>query len=610
MRRAAPVLLLSSLAALSVPARNAEACGGTFCDSQGQAPMPVDQTGENILFVVDGQSVEAHVQIQYSGEPERFAWLVPMPVAPEVSAGSQALFTSLLAATVPRFRNRSSFDACASKPHQNSSGCGNGSDTMVPQGNALSARTNPRGGGAQELDDPAVVDRRQVGAFEIEVLSGGTAEGITAWLQSNGYAVPPAIEGFLVPYLEKGAVLVAIRLTAGAGSDEIHPIVFRYPGSEPCVPIRLTAVAARENMGLRAFFLSGGRFVPRNYKHVVINDGRIDWLGDASRRNLAGNYNEVVARAVDAPVANGRAFVTEYAGPSDIVSSKGLSSPNWKSSTFIDADPDIVPALLGKQNDLVCEKDKGCTADNPMVLSLLRRFLPVPAGVDEGAYYGCISCYAQPEDKAGWDGALFAQQYDERVVQPGLHAEDVLAEQPYLTRMFTAISPGEMTEDPEFFMRPDLPPVDGPAVGLVAGQGDPSIRFLGAAATIRRTCGGQDAVILPSGREVALPAGNTAWPQLPDQLPWAERVEEFPATGPAIVLKDNTAAIDEAQLAANKALGWPPPAPAEDHGDDEGSACSYGGLALGRRGTSAAVFALGAAAAMLRRSRRSSRRDR
>ena len=36
-----------------------------FCDG-GPQPMPVDQTGENILFVWDGDTIEAHIQIQYT----------------------------------------------------------------------------------------------------------------------------------------------------------------------------------------------------------------------------------------------------------------------------------------------------------------------------------------------------------------------------------------------------------------------------------------------------------------------------------------------------------------------------------------------------------------
>ena len=83
-------------AATGAPAP-AEACGGTFCDQAppGQAPMPVVQTGENVRFVMQNGWVEAHIQIQYQGDPARFAWVIPLPAKPELSVGSQVLFTIL-----------------------------------------------------------------------------------------------------------------------------------------------------------------------------------------------------------------------------------------------------------------------------------------------------------------------------------------------------------------------------------------------------------------------------------------------------------------------------------------------------------------------------------
>src|SRR5215212_1320999 len=92
--------LLAVLVALgaTVLSPDASACGGTFCDS-GPRSMPVDQTGENVIFVMNDGFVEAHVQIQYEGDPARFAWIVPMQKVPETTVGSAALFTSTLGAT-------------------------------------------------------------------------------------------------------------------------------------------------------------------------------------------------------------------------------------------------------------------------------------------------------------------------------------------------------------------------------------------------------------------------------------------------------------------------------------------------------------------------------
>src|SRR5688572_12240390 len=101
-----------ALGAVAAP-RPAEACGGTFCDS-GPATMPVEQTGETILFVLDGAEVEVHIQIAYdpNTEASQFAWVVPVTALPEFSVGSQQLFANLLVGTVPSYGLGNYFEPC------------------------------------------------------------------------------------------------------------------------------------------------------------------------------------------------------------------------------------------------------------------------------------------------------------------------------------------------------------------------------------------------------------------------------------------------------------------------------------------------------------------
>jgi hypothetical protein len=83
-----------------LPAEPARACGGFFGDVVDNQPIPVDQTGENILFAIDeaAGTVEAHIQIQYTGDPLKFGWVIPVTAVPELAVGSELLFTNLLAA--------------------------------------------------------------------------------------------------------------------------------------------------------------------------------------------------------------------------------------------------------------------------------------------------------------------------------------------------------------------------------------------------------------------------------------------------------------------------------------------------------------------------------
>jgi hypothetical protein len=506
------------LAAIGFSPSSSQACGGTFCDT-GPSAMPVDQTGENVLFVIDGGYVEAHVQILYQGDAAKFSWIVPMPQAPTVTVGSQPLFNALLGATVPRYGFSQQFEDC-----DDGGEFGSGGDSASGAGGA-SAEGGAPGGGIN------VISKEVVGAFEVTVLSGQSAQEVTDWLETNGYQSVPTAPEILTDYVEQGFVFAAIKLTGGAGIDQIHPLVFRYQGSEPCVPLKLTSVAAVENMGVRTFFLGDDRVFPTNYKHVVLNPVRLDWL------QFGANYSTLVSRAVDSAVANGQAFVTEYAGPSNVVNPFALNNPSWNSAAFSSAQPTEVMTLLEQQGLAYCGFDEGfggagsvagpCVFSHPLVLPLLRQFLPAPIGVNEADFYADLPAYADQIDQSAWNAGAFSTAFSERIVEPGQHAQTLLTNYGYLTRLYTQISPHEMTEDPIFVASPER-----------TYEQVQTTYF----ANDLFTCSCANEMELPDGR-VVLHEGT--WPLFSSAMPWAERIEEIPVDGESIVLVDNSTAIDQ-----------------------------------------------------------------
>lgn len=550
--RVAPkALFLASIGlATSLAARDASACGGTFCDNGGPMQMSVDQKGENILFVSDGTSIEAHIQIQYDGKSAaRFAWIIPVQSEPtSITVGSQQLFTNLLQGTVPSYgfttvNDCQNFGGCLG-----ASGTGAGGATSGAGGSSSGAAGSGPGGG------PVVTFKATVGSFDVAVLKGGTADSVMQWLADNQYQQIPAAKAIFEDYLASGHLFVAVKMTNGVGVDEIHPLVVKYVGQQPCVPLKLTAVAAVENMGVRAFFLGKGRWVPTNYMHMVVNDARVDWPG------FGKNYAEVITNAADSPVADGHAFATEYAGSSVFVPQNGIYSPQWDPSPFPSIPVTEVVNALAKQGLASCQVGNQCTYGHPLVAGLLHEFLPPPAGVSDPAFYGCLSCYQKQIDLTKWDGIKFSQALITRVIQPSAHAEDLLQKNAYVTRLFTTISPAEMTVDPEFHERADLPPVTDKAL-----------------ATRHLKCGGVTGMVLPDSREVGLIGG--AWPSWDASMPWVERVEQIPLVGAPIVLVDHLADIDAAVFAWNKAQAYPPPPPPPP------APCTTGGVGGNSAGT-------------------------
>ena len=515
-------LLSISLATLALVAspQSAEACGGFFCDA-GPTVMPVDQTGESIIFWIDNSGAsphtEAHIQIQYEGDPERFAWIIPVQQIPEVLVGSQTLFDNVLQATVPTFTTNSrTIGDCNS---------GGSIGFCLAKDDAGTNQALSTGGsdGGTDTDGPEIIERGLAGAFEYVVLTGDNIQEIVDWLDQAGYAQDEDAPPILQEYLDEGFVFVAVKLQSGAETDEIHPLAIRYAGVEPCIPIRLTRIAAIDDMAIRAFFLGEDRVAPQNWPHVELNHSRFDWVNGPQT-----SYNEVVGLAIDE--AGGRAFVTEYAGTDAIVSTSGLLEDSWSAAAFEGIAPTSVWNQLRAQGLVACVGDEDCVQEqivHPQVEALLSKYLPAPDGVDELVFWSNLGDYADMIDMAAWDAQPgFAADFDARIIVPGGHAIDMLEDATQLTRLFTLLSPHEMIEDPLFHPTSGLPIVDNNITATRVTDCD----------------GGPTFYELADGRTVAVDVDG-AMPEL-DANPAAERVERVPMMGPPQVEVDNAAQID------------------------------------------------------------------
>ena len=533
LKSSALALPLSAASFCLTYAPEAQACGGTFCDT-GPQVMPVDQTGENILFVREGGRVEAHIQIQYDGDPERFAWVIPVTALPEVRVSSQALFDNMLAATVPSFAQQSSFDCQGDE--RPGWGCGQ------PRGGFLSLDSAQSGGsdGGDPSNDggggPEVVARGVAGAFQYDILQGGSVDELVAWLNDNNYQQDEDAPDILADYLAEDYLFVAVKLQSGAGIDEIQPLVLDYEGEAPCIPLRLTAIAAADDMPVRAFFMGETRTVPTNYQLVEPNWARMDW------DNLGADYNELISLAID-EADDGHGWVTEYAGTSSLVSPAGLLGPTWSALAFLDINPIDVVDRLSTQGLIFCDQNGGCSYEHPLVEPLLNEYLPVPEGVSDDAFYACLECHEALIDLSAWDAQAFSDAFDERIVKPGERAVEILDDHGYLTRLFTTLSPQEMTLDPTFHTNADL--------GDVATQSTAVQHF---------ECELPNWWETPNGFVVHTDSDGI-YPAL-SEAPAAHYLYRAPVSGALMEEADNTEAIQDVVDAWNKAN------PLHDEGND------------------------------------------
>lgn len=254
----------------------AAACGGFFCTT-----VPVDQSAERIIFTMDEGRITTYVQINYMGSPDDFAWVLPVPNVPTLAVGDMVTFRDLDRLTAPLF---------IPPPAP---------DCLRPR--VLTFAPKPAAG----VD---VLASGTVGPFNYHVVTSPDPQEMVSWLRDNGYRIDPEMEPLIAVYTDEGMVFLAMKLQPGRETRDITPIRLEYESSQPMIPLRLTAVAAQPNMGVLVWVFANGRTGPVNYVDMTISDGEILFSPFG-----ANNYRQVVARAADQ--AGGRAFVTEFAGP-------------------------------------------------------------------------------------------------------------------------------------------------------------------------------------------------------------------------------------------------------------------------------------------------------
>jgi hypothetical protein len=525
-------LILGLLASAPSPA---SACGGLFCNA-GAAPnpftLPVAQTAENVLFTMepgpDGQQkLEAHVQIFYQGPAPTFSWVVPVDGDPQLDVGSDQVFSLLGNVTA----------ASHSVSWQVDGTCKN--TTQTPGPSAPGTFATGTGGSTGSADAGAtgvtVSFRGDVGPYDAAVLSADDPKALRTWLADNKYTVSPEAGKLIDDYVAEKKHFVAIRLQSGRDVGEIQPLVMRFLGPGPCVPLRLTSVAALQDLRINLYVLAATRVVPTNYYEITVDPARIDWLGYGS------NYQDLLKQAANE--AGGNAFVTEFSGPPPIGSNLiALPSANVANLAAATSPPDAVQRIIAQ----------GIASDGALI-PILRQFIPEPAslaaaGVSEPNFYASIQLYWSqiPQQFAPFNAPALAAMIDKRIIAPRAHAGALFDRFPQLTRLVTFISPEEMTVDPLFAANTTLPPVDNRHVAeghIACGHQD--YEYCSAPVTLR----------LPEGQTLVFPRGACGAADVNrsalDALPALERGWKRDTQGDGLLRFDNRAVITTALSRSN-----------------------------------------------------------
>ena len=301
---------LSRLVAFALPltgltfldAHDASACGGCFVPPTESTQV----TGHRMVLSVASDRTTLWDQIEYAGNPESFAWVLPTKGVVDVGISSDVLF-----ATLEYNTQVSVIPPYLSCP--NSCGYGYGEDGAMGAGSSTST-----GGGDAGV---TVVAQEVVGPYETVQLASTDPTALHTWLADHGYDIPADINPIIDAYVNEGFNFLALKLVPGQGVESMKPVRVTTPGAAPALPLRMGAAGTGAKTPITLWVLGEGRYAPANFPEFVIHKEQLVWDWDTS----SSNYSELRQTGFDA--TNGKGWLMQAAEPSSKYAIDGIIMP-------------------------------------------------------------------------------------------------------------------------------------------------------------------------------------------------------------------------------------------------------------------------------------------
>src|SRR5579863_5137298 len=258
--------------------RPASACGGCF---HPPTQTVTDITDERMLLAVSGAQSTLYDQIQYSGSPSSFAWVLPIHGIVTVGLSADVLFDSIdtLTATqiVPPPRNCPSPNCSFNAPLTASAG---------GFGGAADA------GAAQEVVQ--ILTQANVGPYQTVQLHSTDSSALDTWLTQNGYNIPAAVQPILAAYVAEGFDFLAMKLLPDQGVQAMRPVRVTTPGASLSLPLRMASIGTGAITGITIWVVADGRYQPQNFPFFHIDDSQLvwDWSSSSSNYTTLRKQNE------------------------------------------------------------------------------------------------------------------------------------------------------------------------------------------------------------------------------------------------------------------------------------------------------------------------------
>jgi hypothetical protein len=301
-----------------VRATPAFACGGCFHDPT-QNPTVV--TDHRMILSVSLDQTTLYDQIEYSGSPQSFAWVLPISGTATVGLSADVVFGALDTLThttvvAPSLN-------CAPRPYCPGFG---GAD-------ASAAFEDAGGGGVQ------VLKQEVVGPYETVQLASTDPNALSNWLTSHGYSVPSDIQPIIDAYVAAGMDFLALKLVPGASVTSMRPVRVTTQGAAPVLPLRMVAAGTGANVGITLWVVGEGRYEPQNFPSFRIQDSEIVWDFSTQSSNYANLRQAYEEQSGDEAWELESSLALPVAGFTQLVDNGGSQFPYYDYDAGSDYDP-------------------------------------------------------------------------------------------------------------------------------------------------------------------------------------------------------------------------------------------------------------------------------
>jgi hypothetical protein len=293
----------AALTAALLASNDARACGGCFHPEN--QPETTLVTGHRMALSISQAQTVLWDQVQYSGSPKEFAWVLPVKPGAHIELANNAWFEALDAATSTRVVPPQLNCVQQAFTEGGNSGCGCGA-----LGSADFSESAAAGGTDPNFQAPppvVVVHKGSVGPYETVTLHANVPGALTGWLTTNGFAIDIAVKPIIDAYTKDGFDFIALRLKPDQGIQQMSPVRVVSPGAVPVLPLRMVAAGTGANVDVTLFVIGEGRWDTKNFPGATVDTAKLSWDFNAS----ASNYSTL--RADLLATSSGRTWISAYA---------------------------------------------------------------------------------------------------------------------------------------------------------------------------------------------------------------------------------------------------------------------------------------------------------